>query len=196
MAQLAIPIAGAWLGSFWGPMGAQIGWMLGSALAPKSESMDQNKLGDLRIQTSQYNVPLPLVYGKMRVAGNIIWAADKETYSIEAEGGKGGGVSSAASGTGYYLSMAIAICQGPIKGISKVWADGELIIDCTDASKPLIGALYLGDDAQLPDPTMESHLGVDNVPAYRGIAYIVLNRFDNQSRPTPPQFSFEVIKEL
>ena len=196
--QLAIPLAGAWLGSFWGPLGAQVGWMIGSAMAPKTKSLDQNKLGDLRIQTSQYNVPIPVVYGKMRVAGNIIWAVDAEPYQKEVEsGGKGSSFgSSSATSTGYFITMAIAICEGPILGISKVWQDGQLIIDCTTEPKPLIGELYLGDESQMPDPTMESHLGAGNVPAYRGISYIVLNRFDNGPRPTPPQFSFEVIKEL
>lgn len=206
MAQLIIPAGGAFLGSFFGPTGAQIGWLLGSwgSQMMDKQPEDQSKLGDLRIQTSQYNVPIPVVYGKARIAGNITWAIDAELGSkVEDSGGffgKGGalwnGTDSAGNAETYLLTMMITICEGPILGISKIWADGDLIVDCTQKSKKLVGRLYTGTQSQMPDPTMEAHLGVGNVPAYRGISYIVLNRFNNGPRPTPPQFSFEVIKEL
>jgi hypothetical protein len=33
--------------------------------------------------------------------------------------------------------------------------------------------IYLGTETQLPDPTMEAHEGVGNVPAHRGLAYLL-----------------------
>ena len=91
--------------------------------------------------------------------------------------------------------MAIAICKGPIVGISRVWADGKLLIDCRTTASPLIGTLYYGTNTQGPDPTMEAHLGAGNVPAYRGLAYIVLSDFDLGIVGRIPNFNFEVIKE-
>lgn len=189
--QLAIPLAGAWLGSFFGPMGAQVGWLLGSALSPQNKSTAQGAAGDMQVQTGQYNVPIPYIMGKMRVAGNIIWAIDKTSYDIES-GAKG----SPVIGQGYIFNVAIAICEGPILGISKVWADNELIIDSSTTAKPLIGTLYTGSDVQMPDPTMETHIGSGLVPAYRGIAYFVLNNFNNGANPNLPNFTFEVVREV
>lgn len=187
MSQLAIPIAGAAIGFYLGgPTGAAIGWSIGSYMSyepPKEE------LPDLRVQTSQYGVGIPLIAGKQRVSGNIIWASDKVPYDIE-EGGKGGRI----VGTGYKISMAVGICKGPILGISRVWEQGTLKADVTGQTK-LPGKLYLGDDAQTPDPTMEAHLGAGNVPAYRGLAYIVLTDYDLGQGGAIPQFTFEVVKD-
>jgi len=55
--------------------------------------------------------------------------------------------------------------------------------------------LYVGDEAQLPDPKIEAVQGVGMAPAFRGTAYVVfedldLGRFGNRV----PQFSFEVFR--
>jgi len=191
MAQLAIPLAGAGLG-FWlgGPIGASLGWVVGSyASTPDPE---QPEIGDLRVQTSTYGAGLPFITGRQRLSGNIIWAADKTTYSVDT-GGKGGPPGS--NQTGYKISIAIAICQGPIKGISKVWEQGEVKADATNQGK-LPGKLYLGNLTDQADPTIEAIEGVGNTPAYRGIAYMVLTDFDLGVSGAIPQFSFEVIKDI
>jgi len=194
MANLLISGIGAAAGGLiGGPTGAQIGWLLGSYLsAGNASDIQQQTIGDLRMQTSSYGTTIPIVFGTQRLAGNIIWAADKVPYTIES-GGKGG--APATTGTGYTASMAIALCKGPILGVSKIWADGQLIVDCSTGSSPLIGQLYLGSNSQLPDPTMESALGAGNVPAYRGLAYIVLNQYDLGVAGRVPIFSFEVNKQ-
>ena len=201
MANLIIPGAAAAAGYLiGGPTGAQIGWMLGSALSASKQEIEQPKVGDLRVQTSQYGVPIPFIVGKQRVAGNIIWSDNKKEYSTEeSQGGKGGilggGDQATIVTTGYTINMLIALCQGPILGVSRVWADGKLIIDSRSASKPLIGQLYLGNMSQTPDPTYESVVGAGNAPAYRGLAYFSLTNFDLGVTGRIPQFSFEVVKE-
>lgn len=201
MANLVISAAGAAVGGMlFDSTGASIGWMLGSALSAKGvdQTMASPTVGDLKVQTSQYGVAIPVAVGKQRVAGNIFWATDKTTHTQEVKtgGGKGGSSGSVTTvTTTYSVNLAIGICKGPIKGISRVWADGKLIIDATQTANPLIGNLYLGNDGQLPDSTMESHLGAGNVPAYRGLAYIVLTDFNLGQTGRIPMFSFEVIKE-
>jgi hypothetical protein len=72
------------------------------------------------------------------------------------------------------------LCEGPIAGVRKIWADGKLIYDASAANTGPASKygdvlkIYLGSEDQLPDPTMESYLGVGNVPAYRGTAYLLL----------------------
>jgi len=194
MANFVVSAAGAAVGYMvGGPTGAQIGWMLGSYISADQANAGQTTVGDLRVQTAAYGGNIPVVVGQQRLAGNIIWAADKTTYDIEASGGKGGG--SQPAGVGYRVSMAIALCKGPILGIRRVWSNGELIVDATSEAKPLPGTLYLGGNTQLPDPTIESAEGSGNVPAYRGLAYIVFKDFDLGSSGAIPQLSFEIIKQ-
>lgn len=194
MSNSVIPLAGGIIGSFFGPYGFAIGWSIGSAYqTSQSEVRVGPDVGDLRVQTSQYGVHIPIIFGKQRMSGNVIWAQEKKTYDIKEQGGKGGPT---LVSTGYTVSMAIGICKGDVKGISRVWADGKLLIDSTTDVKPLVGQLYTGSDTQVADPTIESIEGAGNVPAYRGLAYIVLTDFDLGVSGRIPNFSFEIIKEV
>lgn len=192
MSNLVISGVGAAIGYVvGGPTGAQIGWMIGSYLSADQNKPGQGTIADLRVQTASYGTNIPLVVGMQRVSGNIIWAANKVPYDIKSSSGKGG---SPVVGTGYKVSLAIALCKGPILGVRRVWQNGKVIVDASVDANALPGTLYLGDNTQNPDPTMQSALGAANVPAYRGLAYIVLNNFDLGQAGTIPQFSFEVVK--
>lgn len=192
MSNLIIPAAGAVIGGFFGgPTGAQVGWAIGSAVQSSRTEINQETIGDLRVQTSSYGAPIPYVIGKQRLSGNIIWAQDKKTYQIKNKQGKGGPT---VVTTGYTISMLIGICAGPILGVSRIWANGDLIIDSRTEVKPLVGQLYLGDQLQLADPTYQSAVGAANAPAYRGLAYISLTNFDLGLGGVVPQFSFEVVR--
>lgn len=192
MSQVVIPgafaVAGYMIG---GPTGAQVGWALGSAYATSRQEIQQGTVGDLRVQTASYGTAIPHVIGRQRVAGNIIWADEKKVYKIKDRQGKGGPKTVT---NGYTISMLIGICAGPIYGISRVWADEDLIIDSRETTKPLIGELYLGDMTQTPDPTYESAVGAGNAPAYRGLAYISLTNFDLGVSGRIPSFTFEVVR--
>lgn len=196
MANLLIPASGALIGSMFGKTGAALGWMIGSAFSSsKNDGLGQDKLADLQVQTSQYGVSIPIVIGKQRVAGNIIWASNKRKYQNSDSFlgfGKGGGSSS--STPGYKIDMLIAICQGPIDGISKCWSDGTLITEANTGANKLPGILYRGTMTQSPDPVYASAVGASNAPAYRGIALMALHDYDLGASGRVPSFSFEVIK--
>jgi len=190
--QLIIPAAAA-VGGFMigGPTGAQIGWAVGSYYQASKQEIRQDSVGDLRIQTSSYGTNIPVVIGRQRVAGNIIWASEKKPYDIKTRAGKGGPTTVS---TGYRVDCLISLCAGPILGVSKVWADGKLIIDSSTEVKPLIGELYLGTMTQNADPTYQAAVGAADAPAYRGLAYISLTDFDLGVQGRIPNFSFEVVK--
>lgn len=173
MAQLALGIAGAFVGSAFGPLGASIGWSLGAALggALFPEKVQGPRLQDLRVQTSSYGQMTPRLWGTMRIAGNWIDGKDKLDEHEEESGGKGG---PEITNFTYSYTGAIRLCErvgirdSAILGIRRVWGNGRLLnID----SLPM--TIYLGDEEQLPDPTLETIHGVGNVPAYRSIAYVV-----------------------
>lgn len=207
MGQLALGVVGAAAGfvlSGGNPAGAMIGFELGSMIggmlfnsAPKTP-----QLGDLKVQNSAYGQPIPLLYGSWRVAGNIIWSGIPVEYTQE-HSGKGG--ASAPSTYGYKLSFAVALCEGVIETVPRIWANGTLIYDVTDptdfttvsgSNNQVTGfVVYPGDENQTADPTMEAALGVGNVPPNRGVAYVVFNQFDLAPyNNIIPSFSFEVIK--
>ncbi|RMH48627.1 MAG: hypothetical protein D6686_10175, partial [Alphaproteobacteria bacterium] len=107
-------------------------------------------------------------------------------------GGKGGGPKVATTEYSYSASFTIALCEGPITGIGRIWADGRLM-DLSGVS----WRWYPGDEAQLPDPFIEAKMGAGRTPAYRGTAYVVfedlpLAAYGNRI----PQLSFEVFRPL
>jgi hypothetical protein len=92
----------------------------------------------------------------MRIGGNIIWATDfrEETRTTRQGGGKGGGPSVRTTEYLYYASFAVALCEGPITGIGRVWADGKPM----DLSG-VTWRWYPGDEAQQADPFIAAKMG-------------------------------------
>ena len=192
MSNLILPAIGAGVGFVvGGPTGAQVGWVLGSAVQTSQEEIRQGTVGDLRVQTAEYGTAIPYVIGKQRVAGNIIWAAEKTTYDVKSRAGKGG---PKVVNTGYKISMLIGICAGPIIGVTRVWANGDLIVDARTEAKNLPGDLYLGTMSQTADPTYQTAVGAANAPAYRGLAYMSFTDYDLGIQGVIPNFTFEVLK--
>ncbi len=173
MASLALGVGGALIGSAFGPLGASIGWTIGSALGNllDPQKIEGPRLQDLHLHTSSYGKMTPLLYGTFRVAGNVIWIGNggELVEHEETSGGKGG---PEVTNYTYSASFAIRLVGVQIQGISKIFANGRLIWTA-DEPGDLPITLYLGTETQLPDPTMEADLGVGNVPGYRGVAYIV-----------------------
>ncbi len=189
-------VAGTAIG---GPAGAAIGAKIGSAIGGQidsalfSESIHREgrRLEELSVQTSGYGLPIPLIYGIVRIGGNIIWAQPlKEVATTTTQsGGKGGGGSTATSTNySYYASFAVAICEGEIDAILRVWADTALV----DISRGTY-RIYYGDEDQLPDPLIQSIEGSEHTPAHRGLAYLVVEDFPLEAFGNRiPNFTFEV----
>ncbi|MCG8441004.1 MAG: host specificity protein, partial [Caulobacterales bacterium] len=69
------------------------------------------RLSDLHIQASTEGAGVPLIYGRARVGGQVIWAARfKEVQTTEGGGGKGGGPT--VTEYSYFASFAVALCEG------------------------------------------------------------------------------------
>ena len=198
MASIVLSAVGGAMGaSLAAPLGGMVGYTLGSMIggaiddsfSPKSYNLNRgSRLYDLIIQTSNYGKVIPIIYGKCRVAGNVIWSLPiQEHQHTEATGGKGG-IEPAITSTGYSytITLAIAICEGKIDSITNIWADAQLLPN-------IVGRIYNGDEMQLPDSLIEAHIGVGKTPAYRGLAYIVIENFPlAQYGNRIPNFTFEV----
>jgi hypothetical protein len=167
-----------------GPIGGAIGQMVGAAggsaldralfgSRPKPQINLGPRLSDLHVTASTEGAAIARVFGRVRIGGQIIWATKlKETQKVErvkSSGGKGGGGQKQFNVTyAYSVSVAIALCEGPIVAVGQVYADGKPIALAAYGAR-----VYLGDEAQGPDPKIAAIEGAASAQAYRGLAYIV-----------------------
>lgn len=172
-------VSGAAIGQFAGSLaGAAIDAYL---LAPRLEGP---RVKDVHVTESREGAHIPKIYGRMRVGGNVIWAA-RFKEKTQKEGGKGGPSQTTYS---YSLSFAVGLCEGEVSRISRIWANGEEM----DISK-VNWRLHKGSLDQEPDALIEAVEG--NAPAYRGLAYIVFEDLPlDDYGMRMPQLSFEVMR--
>ena len=219
MAQLAVAGGGAAIGAVVGTFlipglgtmaGAQIGWALGGVAGallfpPKGPNTEGPRLGDAGQQTSGYGLPIPVVAGRTKIAGNIIWATEREERKKTKKQGKGGQQATATEYT-YFRSFAVGLCEWLTPAVNpnvlKIWLDTSLVYDTTGASEivqlpGLVWRFYPGSDTQLPDPLIEAAVGAADAPAHRDCCYIVfenmpLDRFGGRI----PQVTVELAAEV
>ena len=190
---LGANISGAAIGN---AVGSIAGSLIDDQLFGTSVTRDGPRLNDLDVQASTEGSAIPRVYGRVRLAGQVIWSTKfKETATTSSSGGgkgSGGGSSVESTSYTYSVSCAIALCEGEITRIGGIWADGNLL-DMSGISY----RLHWGSETQAPDSTIEAVEGAGNVPAYQGTAYLVLDDlpladFGNRL----PQLSIEVFRAL
>lgn len=198
MATVVLQTVGAALGQFLGgPIGAVIGQTVGavagSAIDQRlfgAKAPDGPRLSAMPALASTEGAPVPVVFGRARVGGQVIWATRfEESTSSGSFGGKSVGKPKQKTFS-YFANFAVGLCEGPIASVRRIWADGREI----DQTRFNI-RIYRGDEEQDADPLIVAKEGADRAPAYRGLAYVVFERmpladFGNRI----PQVSFEVVR--
>ena len=158
--------------------------ILGRGSAP----VEAGRVERFRLQGASEGAPVPQLWGRMRLGGQLIWSSRfKEHVDESRQGGKGGGQK--VREYSYTISFAVALCEGAIKRIGRVWADGNEI-----SLGDFQHRLYGGGAAQEPDPLIDAIEG--GAPAFRNTAYVVfedfpLGAFGNRI----PQLNFEAFRE-
>lgn len=206
MAEIVVGIVGAGIGfALGGPAGAwkgfQIGVAVGSLLFPPlGPDLDGGKIDDLRVQSAQQGSPIAIVYGRNRIAGTVIWASGLKERKDTSGGRKGGGGGGTTTEYLYSTNLAILVCEGTISKIRRIWANEKVIYDWRVGGSPIVASwidsskirVYPGSQT-LPDSLIEADKGAGNVPAHKGMCYVVfedlqLKEVGNQI----PNFSFEI----
>ena len=181
-------------------MGASLGMMVGGYLdPPKGPNVQGPRLSDLAQQISAYGAPIPRIYGSCALAGNVVWIENnqlKEVSREESQGGKGGGGGATSTTYTYFGTFALLLCEGPIDGVRRIWCNGKLVADlgATDLSTIMATAqvfgiagsndstasitVFRGTEDQAPSARMQATLGVNNTPAFRGFAWLLVEDFD------------------
>jgi hypothetical protein len=210
MAALVLSAAGGALGSVFGPVGAIAGRLAGAVVGNMLDhnlfgagagdsAVDGPRLADLDVMASTEGAPIPRVYGRARLGGQVIWATPlEEVVTAQAasagDGGKGfgSGPSTTATTYTYFANFAVGLCEGVIGRVGRIWADGKPLDTAT-----LNIRVHRGTEDQLPDGLIVAKEGAGFAPAYRGLAYVVFERlpladFGNRI----PQLSFEIIRPI
>lgn len=187
MATLAISAVGGAVGSLFGV--SSLGFLAGSVIGgvffndQDDQRIEGPRLGDLSVTASTYGLPIPLGYGTVAISGNMIWSSgiEERQNSRDIDGGKGGlgGPQQTQVSFTYFSNFAIAFASTEAEDVLRIWADSKLIFDKTGQNivrkEGLSFRFYKGDEEQLPDSLIESFEGVGQVPAHRGLVYIVFD---------------------
>ncbi|MEX2520495.1 MAG: glycoside hydrolase TIM-barrel-like domain-containing protein [Paracoccaceae bacterium] len=202
MATMILSAAGASIGSATGgallgigasTLGKAAGGVAGSLIDQQilgrgGQAVETARIERIRLQGAGEGEAIPRLYGRMRVGGQLIWSSRFREHVDETnQGGKGGG--SRTRDYRYSISFAVALCEGPIRGIGRIWADGNEI-----SLNDHLHRVHKGGAQQQSDPLIDDIEG--GAPAFRDIAYIVFEEMDlSQFGNRIPQLNIEVWRE-
>ena len=174
--------------------------------------VEKLRLAGYAEQASHYGRGIPKLWGKARLAGNVIWCSNAFYLSDDLTGqplpGQDPfplpGVEFDPETTHWTTDVAILVCAGPIDRVRVIWADEVVIYadqDLLSAGSVTLGtgfsyirlAIHKGGPTQERDSTLVEHLGEANTPAYRGRCYVVIEGLDlSRWGNRLPTFSFHV----
>ncbi|MFN0114578.1 MAG: glycoside hydrolase/phage tail family protein [Paracoccaceae bacterium] len=203
MATLLLSAAGGAIGagfggSVLGLSGAVIGRAVGatvgraidqSLLGAGGRAVETGRVDRFRLTGASEGAAIGQIWGRLRVAGQVIWSSRFQEHVSRTGGGKGSPKPTVTEYS-YSVSLAVALCEGEITRVGRIWADGSEL-----GTAGLNLRVYSGTETQLPDPKISAVEGDGNAPAYRGVAYVLIEDLDlGAFGNRVPQFSFEVVR--
>lgn len=153
----------------------------------------ENKISSFTVSTAEYGSTVPEILGTTRISPNVIYYDDFTAHEHRSsqKSGKGGGSRTTTITYTYTVAVILALCEGQISGIGKMWKDKSLY----QYPNGDIGlTLFDGKEDQKPWAyTAGKH--PDKALAYSGLAYMagVIDLGDNGSMPS---YNFEVKGKL
>lgn len=217
--QAILTIVGTVVGAYFGypALGAALGSLAGGYLFPPVLPTVQGpRLADITSTSATVGTSIQRGWGTWPTPGCIIWQSDvREVIEKEDVGGKGSPSQTVETPT-YYQDFAVGLNDGEIQGIRRMWGNGKIIVDRKlrnplNAGDTFYGRaiqqllrsqmefdkmeIYLGTEDQEPSPTIEAALGVGNISAFRGLAYVVFVNWKckpEDGNRIPGQLKFEL----
>lgn len=178
--------------------------MIGGWISPTQ--IDGPHIGDGSAQTSQEGQPIAWILGTAGwVQGNIVQKSERREVK-KTDDGKGSGTE--VNTFEAHQDFCIMICESSetreslMVGVLIVRVDGKIVYDMrpdknfgAENAKFLKNhTFYDGNEAQLPDPTMEAITGVGNTPAYRGVFTMIARDINlSQYGERIPTYEFVMI---
>lgn len=158
----------------------------------------QPAIGALRVQQSSYGLTIPRVYGRTRVAGNLIWYADfkaiPHTETTNSGGKGGGGVKQTNTTYTYEAAVIMALGEGVLPSVNSIWRGKEHYEYKTGSPTPLsqlglsyaTGALGQTTWGYLTTNHPEQALG------YSGVSYVFAANYQLSDNAEVHNHNFEV----
>jgi Putative phage tail protein len=165
------------------------------------------RVAGLTIQTSSYGLTIPIVYGRTRIAGNLLWVGNFLTQSYTetnvtnstpeqvntTDGGKFGKstttITPASESTEttityvYYASPVFSLGEGPVVGVNAIWREKTKL--------PGNGWGEFFNKSGAVGQSALSFMG-DQTIAYSGLALAYADNTEMTSSGGMPTFAFEV----
>ena len=202
--QAADRMIGGVVGAATSSLGQAVSGLFTGGSGDRTRFTEGPRLTEMQGLVSQEGAPVPRLYGRARLGGQLIWATRFEevistSVAVERQGRRGGKSmgraprqTTVSTSYSYFANLAIGLCEGPIAMVRRVWADGREVDLTTFTMR-----VHQGSESQAPDPLIVAKEGAENAPAYRGLAYVVfeglpLAPYGNRV----PQFSFEVVRPV
>lgn len=151
------------------------------------------KIDTIQWQTSAYGLPIPVVYGAARLAGNLLWYAkfkSKSYTSTSGGGGKGGGgVKQRNTTYKYFADVAMAICEGPVNEVRWMWKDKKLATPTEFGVTVKLGSIAQSNWSIWDSETYTPAVVNKN---YSGICYVAAKEYELTDSAQVPNHSFVV----
>ena len=156
-----------------------------SALFGHSPTSTKPNYTGLQLQTAVSTLPIPICYGRQKLAPNVVFYSNFQTQNVKS--GKGGLFSGPTVGYIFTTDIIMALCEGPISGIGYVWRNQS-----TYTLADLALNLFEGTTPQ----TVWSYLATtypNQALAYQGTAYACAANYQLGSAADVGNHNFEVI---
>lgn len=161
-----------------------IGLALNALFPLPDQEQEGPRLSELGFTSAAYGRFVNIPFGTDRIPGNIIDTpapAIEEVVTDESTRvGKGGGQRVNSRTYTYFLTADVSFSINGATALIRVWADGKLIYDIGSTDQVVREGIdllfYPGGATQEVDPEEEARRGVGQVPAYRHLTRVKLNR--------------------
>lgn len=166
-----------------------MGIFKGSSFTSRSD-----KITSFQSTVCEFGTPVPLLYGTCKVSPNLMCYQDfttKERRTTQ----KSGKSKSTTITYLYYVYVELALGEGVISGINKVWVgdnsySGLSALNANSSNEGAGLALNKGDDANPTTYMSTNH--ADIATGYSNLAYLYGKIFLGEDNASMPSYSFEV----
>jgi len=146
----------------------------------------QQRANGLQIQSSSYGKGLPIVYGRARTQGELIWYGDFQAVEHKQQTGKGGGGGNSVSYT-YSSSFMLALCEGAVKKLGKIWKGSGTV-----SLAQMNGTFKTGAAGQTPWSHFSGAPATTDNLSYPFVSWAAFLNVKLGSSPSAPNLNFEV----
>lgn len=153
----------------------------------------ENKISSFTVSTAEYGSTVPEILGTTRISPNVIYYDDftAHEHRQSQKSGKGGGSRTTTITYTYTVAVILALCEGQVSGIGKMWKDKSLY----QYPNGDIGLTLFDGKADQKPWAYVAGKHPDKALSYPGLAYMagVIDLGDGGSMPS---YNFEVKGKL